>query len=76
MMEQTHVTTEISQLPTEIDSPQGKLVYLYLEASDGATADELGQILTMKKIAILSVCNSLSSQGLIEKDGAEYVLSN
>ncbi|WP_121743854.1 MarR family transcriptional regulator [Natronorubrum halophilum] len=76
MMEQTHATNEISQLPTELESPQGKLVYLYLEAAGSATVDELGQILSMKKIAILSVLNSLSSQDLVEKRGSEYVPSN
>lgn len=60
------------QLPTELDSPQAKLVYLYLEAADGATASDLTEALSMKKIAILSVLNSLSSQGLVEKDDATY----
>ncbi|MXV63279.1 MarR family transcriptional regulator [Natronorubrum sp. JWXQ-INN-674] len=73
MIEQVRANNEISQLPTDLASPQGKLVYLYLEATGGATVDELGQVLTMKKIAILSVCNSLSSQGLIEKRDGEYV---
>ena len=76
MMEQHHATTELSQLPTEIESPEGKLVYLSLEATDGATADDLCQLLSMKKLAILSVCNSLSSQGHVEKRGAEYVPRN
>lgn len=73
MMEQTHISDGITALPTEIDSPQAKLVYLYLEATDGATADELGQVLAMKKIGILSVLNSLSSRNLIEKRDETYV---
>ncbi|WP_436346626.1 MarR family transcriptional regulator [Natronorubrum sp. FCH18a] len=76
MIEQTHAPNEISQLPTEIESPQGKLVYLYIEATGGASADELGQILTMKKISILSVLSSLSSADLVEKRNDEYVLAN
>ncbi|QFU81909.1 MarR family transcriptional regulator [Natronorubrum aibiense] len=76
MMEQTHANAEISTLPTEIKSPQGKLVYLSLDATGGATVDELGELLAMKKIAILSVLNSLSTQELVGKEGAEYVLRN
>ncbi len=73
MMEQTHTDPELTELPTELNSAQGKLVYLYLEATDGATVDELGQVLSMRKIDILSVCNSLSSQQLIEKCDGTYV---
>ncbi|WP_076610287.1 MarR family transcriptional regulator [Natronorubrum thiooxidans] len=76
MMEQTHADAAVDDLPTEIKSPQGKLVYLSIDATGGATADELGQLLSMKKISILSVLNSLSTQELIEKDGSEYVLHN
>ena len=73
MMERTHADAGISELPTELESPQGKLVYLFLEATDGATVDDLGQTLAMKKINVLSVLRSLSSQGLIEKRGETYV---
>ncbi|AFZ72867.1 helix-turn-helix domain-containing protein [Natronobacterium gregoryi] len=59
-------------LPPAIDSPQAKLVYLYLEATGGATATDLARALSMKKIAILSVLNALSSQGLVEKVDAKY----
>lgn len=76
MIEQTHPSPEISQLPTDVKSPQGKLVYLYIDATGGATADEMGQILSMKKIGILSVLNSLSSAGLVEKRDDRYVLAN
>ena len=72
MMEQTHAD-EISALPTELNSPQGKLVYLCLEATGGATVDELEELLAMKKIGILSVLNSLSSQNLVEKRDETYV---
>ncbi|WP_255168976.1 MarR family transcriptional regulator [Natrononativus amylolyticus] len=63
----------IEPLPETITSPRAKLVYLYLEAADGATVDELNQVLAMKKIAILSVLGSLSTDGLVEKDDGEYV---
>lgn len=63
----------MTSLPTELSSPQGKLVYLYLEATGGATVNDLNEALAMKKIAILSVLNSLSGNDLIEKDGDTYV---
>lgn len=67
-------TDQISPLPSELDSAQGKLVYLYLEATGGTTVSDLNQTLSMQKMAILSVLNSLESQGLIEKRDSEYAL--
>lgn len=67
-------TSRTEPLPPAIRSPRAKLVYLYLEAADGAAVDELNQILSMKKIAILSVLRSLSNAGLVEKTGVEYVV--
>lgn len=74
MMEQPQ-STELRRLPTDIDSSQGKLVYLSLEATGGATADELADLLSMQKISILSVLNSLSSRDLVEKRDGTYVTS-
>ena len=65
----------LAPIPEEIESPRAKLVYLWLEAADGATVDDLGTALAMKKIDILSVLNSLSSAGLVERDGDEYVVA-
>ena len=64
--------TEIDRLPTELDSAQSKLVYLYLEATGGATLSDLNRALSMQKMSILSVLNALSSEGLVEKRGSEY----
>ncbi|MFP8954662.1 MarR family transcriptional regulator [Natrialbaceae archaeon A-arb3/5] len=74
MMQQHADTDQLGPLPSELESPQGKLVYLYLEASGSATVSDLNQTLAMNKLAILSVLNSLSSQELVEKNGTEYVL--
>ncbi|WP_247003739.1 MarR family transcriptional regulator [Halosolutus gelatinilyticus] len=73
MMTQQFAPDRRFRLPTELDSPQGKLVYLYLDATGGATLEDLKGTLSMRKIAILSVLRSLSSQELIERDGDEYV---
>ncbi|WP_254765065.1 helix-turn-helix domain-containing protein [Natrinema marinum] len=71
-----HPTTRIDPVPDDLESARAKLVYIYLDAADGATAEELGEILAMKKINILSVLNSLSSAGYVERLDAEYVVAN
>ncbi|MDF9747426.1 MarR family transcriptional regulator [Natrinema salsiterrestre] len=76
MMRDAQTTDPITRLPSELDSAQSKLVYLTLEATGGATTDDLSQLLNMQKLSILSVCASLSSEGLIERPGAEYVPVN
>ncbi len=76
MMQQSEAIDRPSQLPTEIGSAQGKLVYLTLEMTGGSTVTDLNRTLNMRKISILSVLSSLSSQGLIERTDAEYVLAN
>ncbi|ELY64127.1 MarR family transcriptional regulator [Natronococcus jeotgali] len=76
MIEQQLATTQLDPLPDQLDSPQAKLVYLYLEASGGATATDLNEVLAMKKIAVLSVLNCLEGEGLVEKNDAEYVVCN
>ncbi|TYT63168.1 helix-turn-helix domain-containing protein [Natrialba swarupiae] len=74
MIEQQPATERIDDLPTNIESPQGKLVYLYLEAADGATVDDLNRTLAMNKMSVLSVLETLSSQGLVRKTGGEYTV--
>ena len=66
-------TSQFDAVPERLDSPQSKLVYIYLEATGGATVDDLNQTLAMKKITVLSILSSLSSEGLVEKDGETYV---
>ena len=67
---------ELEPVPETLDSCQAKLVYLCLEATGGATVDDLGELLAMKKLSILSLLNTLSSQDLVEQRGAEYVVAN
>ncbi|ELZ16172.1 hypothetical protein C477_16800 [Haloterrigena salina JCM 13891] len=66
----------IEPIPEELDSAQAKLVLLCLEATGGATVDDLGDLLAMKKLSILSLLNELSSEDLIERRGEEYVVAN
>ncbi|WP_436347918.1 MarR family transcriptional regulator [Natronorubrum sp. FCH18a] len=62
-------------VPDDLDSAQAKLVYLYLEATGGATIEDLGATLAMKKLSILSVLNALSSAGVVDRRENEYVVA-
>ena len=73
--QEPRLTEQIDPVPEPIESAQAKLVFLYLEATGTATADEIGETLTMKKIDVLSVLNSLSSVGYVEKNGDEYAIA-
>ena len=64
---------QIEPVPDQLESAQAKLVYLCLEATGGATVDDLGELLAMKKLSILSILNTLSGTGLVEQRGDEYV---
>lgn len=69
-------TPRLEPLPDDLDSSQAKLVSLSLEATGGATVDDLGALLEMKKLSILSVLNTLSGAGLVDRRGDEYVVSH
>ncbi len=76
MQSQKQRRTEFDPIPSDLESARAKLVYLYLEAADGATIEELGEILAMKKINVLSVLNSLTGAGHVEQSESEYVVAN
>jgi len=69
------VTTSVRQtaaptVPDELDSPNAKLVYLYLDTSETATVDDMQSALSMGKMALFSVLDSLTSAGVVEEAGA------
>lgn len=74
-IEQTSDTAELA-LPDEIDSTGSKLVYLYLNAATEATIDELQSSLRMKQLALFPYLETLTSEGLVERDGERYVCCN
>lgn len=67
---------QLEPVPDDLDSAQAKLVYVYLEATGGATIDDLRKTLAMKKLSILSVLNTLSSAGYVDRRGERYVVAN
>jgi len=60
------------QLPTEVESPRGKLVYLYLSTNERATLDELHGELDVPRITLYSVLKTLRGRGLVEQNDDEY----
>ncbi|WP_440772597.1 MarR family transcriptional regulator [Natronorubrum sp. DTA28] len=66
----------IEPIPDDLESAQAKLVYVYLEATGGATAEELCATLSLQKLSILSILNALSSAGFVERQANEYVVAN
>lgn len=60
-------------IPVGIKSPRGKLVYLYLAAVDGATANELCAALGVKSLAVYPVLRTLCERGLVTQCGRRYL---
>lgn len=61
------------QLPTDVESPRGKLVYLSLTNRESATVEELHTELGVPRITLYSVLKTLQSRGLVDRDGDCYV---
>jgi DNA-binding MarR family transcriptional regulator len=62
------------ELPAEISSPRGKLVYLYLHCYGESTLQQLEHRLQMKKISLFAVCGKLEDVGVIGRRGDRYFL--
>ena len=60
-------------MPTDVESPRGKLVYLYLDTVDGASLEELVDGLDVQRITLYSVLKTLQERGLVDRDGDRYV---
>lgn len=66
----------IERMQTTLDSPQTKLVYLYLTTVESGTVEQVREALDVKLISLYPVLNTLVEKGLIERDGPHYVCSN
>ena len=76
MATQVHRSQQALQVPEEIDSPRAKLIYLYLAETAEATVDELCSNLRLTRLSVFSILRSLVSDGLVEKNGSVYQLTN
>lgn len=74
-MSATTLTHDHTTIPTEIESAGSKLVYLYLDTAGDATVDELQSALGMKQLALFPVLDTLSSEGLVTRDGEHYTVA-
>lgn len=60
-------------LPGELQSPRGKLVYLYLVQSDGATLADLKADLDLGALTVYSVLKTLRERGLVRREADRFV---
>jgi len=66
--------TQTHTIPTSLQSPRAKLVYLFLSTNGTATINELQDGLNMKKISLYSILKTLQKKDIISKDGDRYAL--
>jgi len=67
-------TTRTEELPSELESPRAKLVYLYLQSSE-ASIDELQSGLDVKKITLYSILRTLRERELVEKRDGRFAVA-
>ncbi|MGM0398742.1 MAG: helix-turn-helix domain-containing protein [Halobacteriota archaeon] len=60
-------------LPGELQSPRGKLVYLYLVQSEGATLADLKADLDLGALTLYSVLKTLRERGLVRREEDRFV---
>lgn len=60
-------------VPTGIESPRAKLVYLYLTTEPGATIGELSTALSLTKISLYAVLRTLRERELVERHEGGFV---
>lgn len=63
-------------MPTDVESPRGKLVYLYIDTVGEASLDDLVDGLDVQRITLYSVLKTLQERGLVERDGDRYVTAS
>lgn len=68
MSQQTQRVT----LPTDLDSPRAKLVYLYLHTHGESSIDELQTGLDMQKLALYSILGTLAERDLVDRGDEVY----
>ncbi|MFC6771849.1 TrmB family transcriptional regulator [Halorubrum pallidum] len=74
-MMKTEPARAASALPTDLQSPRAKLVYLYLTTNGDATISEMGDSLGMKKLSLYSILKTLRQEGMVDCEGDTYALN-
>ncbi|ATW87259.1 hypothetical protein halTADL_0446 [Halohasta litchfieldiae] len=62
-------------IPTDLRSPQAKLIYLFLSMNGTTSISELQDGLNMKKISLYSILKTLEKDDMVSKDGERYALA-
>ncbi len=60
-------------VPTELDSPQAKLVYLALRVGGKMGAADLQRTLGLSKLSLFAVLESLAAKDLVRRTESGYV---
>lgn len=74
-MMKTEPARAVPSLPTDLQSPRAKLVYLYLTTNGDATVSEMGDSLGMKKLSLYSILKTLRREGMVDCEGDTYALN-
>ena len=74
-MSSHQMTTADVSLPDDLESPRAKLLYLYLSACGGATADDVCESLEMDKGSALSIAGTLRDRGYVRRQDGSYELA-
>lgn len=64
------------RIPDALESPRTKLVYLHLATGGERTVEEVRDDLGIGLISLYPVLDTLTSKGLVRKDGSRYVCSH
>lgn len=67
-------TTITPELPSNIQSPRAKLVYLYLYTATTASIDDLQAALDLQKITLYSILRTLRERELVEKQDGRFAV--
>lgn len=62
-------------IPSELESPKSKLVYLLLNVEGEATINEITNSLGMKKLSLYPTLSELTKEGFIQQNGETYSFS-
>jgi hypothetical protein len=62
------LTSSLS-VPSDLNSPNAKLVYLYVRSAGQTTVDDICTSLGMKRLVLFGVLPLLVSQGYLRRDG-------
>lgn len=64
---------QLTAIPSDLTSPQAKLVYLSLLVTEDATVTDLQELLGLSKLTLFAVLESLLAKGLVQRTEDGYV---